>query len=178
MFGTQSNRNKRIMRNLHLMVDGVALRRCRLCLSLLGLVSLAACSTATPDNPTLTIRTSPEYATISPLNGGWRSISPATVNFDNPVRDSGTGCFVVSGFRATWLSGAVESTPSRINLCGNYSSYEQVINRPSNAPGLDHDLTFAGQQAAASAAQRQRSFDAWSDAAGVWGKVLGQKLAQ
>ena len=170
------------MRGFHQMLDGVVCNSRRSCFALLGLGSLAACAMATPGNPSLSIRTSPEYATISPLGGGWRSDSPATVYLVKPVRDAESGCFIVGGFSATWLSGAVGSTPPRVSLCGGHVSYELVIQRPSDAPGLDYDLAFAMQQAAqqrAYAAETQRAIDDnWADTAYTLGGALGRSLAR
>ena len=166
------------MRRFHQIIDGVVCNSRRFCVPPLGLGLLAACAMATPGSPSLTIRTSPEYATIGPLGGGWRSDSPATVDLEKPVRDADSGCFIVGGFRATWLSGAVGSTSPRVSLCGDHVSYELVIQRPSEAPGLDYDLAFAAQQKAY-AAEKQRANDArWGDVAEAWGRVLGRSLAQ
>lgn len=79
------------------------------------------------------------------------------------------GCYLVKGFTAKWVSGAT-STMSPIRLCGsNTDTYNITINRGSDHPDLEKDLTFAlqvqnmlAQQQQAQAAQNAAFAQMWS----------------
>lgn len=66
-----------------------------------------------------------------------------------------SGCAVVRGFKAQWVSGAVSSTAENISLCGNLDSYVITIPRDPNAADLAKDMEFALRLSTANAAQRQ-----------------------
>jgi hypothetical protein len=100
---------------------------------------LGAC--ATPDNPAITVYTSPAAATVT--HSGMSQSSPATFYFQRPAGDA---CWNVSGFTARWLSGATASTGPSVQLCGRSAFYEITIERPQDAPGLDYDIQAAYDQ--------------------------------
>lgn len=108
---------------------------------------------------TLTVHTQPTGAYITEAEtGASGGISPAVFYYNpqtlNYYRDS-SGCFVVKGMTAKWVSGAT-ATVNPIRLCGlNFEDYAITINRPADHPDLEKDLQFALQVQALLAQQQQ-----------------------
>lgn len=135
---------------------------------------LAICLTGCATHSTLTVYSQPSGAYITESSTGKAyGIAPITVKYDakamNSYKDA-SGCFVVKGFEAKWVSGATTSSQPTIKLCGsNTGAYTYQLTRDKNAPDLDRDLDFAlrqsavrAQQAQAQAVQDSAAIQAWS----------------
>lgn len=129
-----------------------------------GLLLEGCALSPTPENPSLTVHTSPEAATIVEVGSGIRYSSPAVFNYQRPAPG---GCLEIRGFVAHWISGATARTDATLKLCGNSASYQITIDRPRGTPGLEYDI----QEARAKAYQE-------SAANGELGRTLGQALGR
>ena len=109
---------------------------------------------------TLTVSSQPTGAYITETETGKAiGTAPTVVYYDSKAmaqnKDS-SGCFLVKGFNAQWVSGATATSPSAIRLCGSTTgAYTFQFSRDSYAPGLDKDLEFALRQDSVRAQQRQ-----------------------
>ena len=92
----------------------------------------------------LTVHTEPQGALLVEQGTGAQYLSPAVVTYEvtEPHRAS-DGCFHVLPFVAHWASGATAGSSDLIPLCGNYTSWTLMIERPAGAPGLEQDLAAA-----------------------------------
>jgi hypothetical protein len=123
----------------------------------------------------ITVTSSPDGAYIiseGPVTG----LVPVEAFWDKKTLDAlgrdENGCFLLQGFTATWVSGAVTSVPI-LRHCDKSTdgNYNFVMSRDMNAPGLDKDLQFAlqvqnlrVQKAQADAAQAMAYASMWSAA--------------
>lgn len=117
---------------------------------------LSGCAT----HSTLTVSSQPSGAYITEIGSGKAyGVTPIVVKYDSKAisgyKDA-TGCYLVRGFDAKWISGASATSGQSIRLCGsNISAYTYHFNRNTNAPGLDKDIDFAMKQSALRAQQQQ-----------------------
>ncbi len=130
----------------------------------LTLLAVLAAASAACSPLTVTFHSDPEgatlYANASQTNFG---ATPVTLHY-KPSRAflAGTGCDVFQGAMARWPSGATAAVSS-LRLCPQDGRRQQItLVRPSNAPGLDHDISAAfrqqelAQQAEAAETERRR----------------------
>ncbi len=122
----------------------------------LSLAFLVGCAS---DPTRMTIGTQPPGGYITQIGSGTAfGVAPVSISYTKPdllrFRDQ-TGCSLVKGFRAQWVSGATSSTSENVRLCRNLDDYNITIDRDASAPGLEKDLDFALRIAAANAQQRQ-----------------------
>jgi hypothetical protein len=117
---------------------------------------------------TLQVHTQPAGAYITQTSGAVLGASPVASQYLRSElkkhRDS-TGCALVQGFSAQWVSGATATSEPTIRLCGSHDTFTTTIARSASAPGLDKDLEFALRLTGANAAQRQAG--AIEDATGL-----------
>ena len=117
---------------------------------------------------TLQVHTQPAGAYITQTSGAALGASPVAAQYLRAElkkhRDS-SGCSLVQGFNAQWVSGATASSEPTIRLCGSHDTFTTTIARSASAPGLDKDLEFALRLTGANAAQRQAG--AIEDATGL-----------
>ena len=111
------------------------------------------------DRAALNIYSEPEGAYITNKQGQPIGVAPVTAYFMSDVlkkyKDQ-SGCYLVNGFNAQWVSGARATTADTIRLCGEVNvSYDQRIIRNMNEPGLDKDLEFAMKVNSTRAQQQQ-----------------------
>lgn len=138
--------------------------------SLVLVATLSGCASQS----TLTVVSQPAGAYITETETGKAiGTAPTVVYYDSKAltqyKDS-SGCFLVKGFNAQWVSGATATSPSLIRLCGSTSgAYTYQFSRDSNAPGLEKDLDFAmrqdsvrAQQQQSQAIQNAAAIQAWS----------------
>jgi len=117
---------------------------------------LMGCAT----HSTLTVTSQPSGANISEIGtGATFGVAPVVIRYDEKeisAYKDGSGCYLVKGFRANWVSGATASSEPRIRLCGSSTgTYTFNFSRDINAEGLDKDLDFAMRQSAVRAQQAQ-----------------------
>lgn len=120
------------------------------------ILALAGCASQS----SLTVISQPSGAYITETETGKaQGTAPIVVYYDSKAMSQykdASGCFLVKGFDARWVSGATASSPSSIRLCGSSSgAYTYQFSRDSSAPGLDKDLDFALRQDAVRAQQQQ-----------------------
>lgn len=86
------------------------------------------------------IHSAPEGALIHPLNSAATYTAPVRLTYtvSNANKD-GTGCFLVSGFDATWQSGAQASVPV-FHICEGLSF---TVQRPVSIAGIEIDYAYA-----------------------------------
>lgn len=124
--------------------------------SLVIVVVLSGCASQS----TLTVSSQPAGAFITESGTGKAiGTAPTVVYYDSKAmsqyKDS-SGCFLVKGFNAQWVSGATSASPTSIRLCGSSSgAYTYHFSRDPFAPGLEKDLEFAMRQDAVRAQQQQ-----------------------
>lgn len=133
--------------------------------SIIFAIFLSGCAT----HSNLTVVSQPSGAYITEVGTGKAyGTAPVTVRYDAKAMASikdASGCYLVRGFEAKWVSGAVATTPS-IRLCGaSTGNYTYQFSRDSNVPGLEKDLDFAMKQSALRAQQQQAQ--AIQDAAAI-----------
>lgn len=120
----------------------------------------------------LAVSTQPLGGYVSEQSGGSvAGTAPLVIAYDPEMllghKDS-SGCFLVKGLEARWVSGAVTRTESPIRLCGSPSgSYTYRLNRDPSHPGLDRDLQFAAQLSGLAAQQAQANAAAYGAAAAL-----------
>ena len=122
----------------------------------------------------LTVISQPSGAYITETETGkTHGTAPIVVYYDSKAMSQykdASGCFLVKGFDARWVSGATATSPPSIRLCGSSSgAYTYQFSRDSYAPGLDKDLDFAmrqdsvrAQQQQSQAIQNAAAIQAWS----------------
>jgi len=109
----------------------------------------------------LTVLSQPEGAYITEIRTGKSfGMAPIAVVY-NPAEleqnKNSEGCYMVGGFEARWVSGAI-SIVDPIKLCGsNVGSYNIGFNRNPSHPGLEKDLQFVIQLQTLRAQQQQAS---------------------
>lgn len=111
------------------------------------------------DTVLLYVHTQPPGAYVTETATGMAlGASPAVANYSRASlkgHKDKTGCSIVKGFRAQWVSGATATTDDLIRLCGSSDSYNITIPRSPSDPGLEKDLEFSMRMQTANAAQRQ-----------------------
>jgi hypothetical protein len=117
---------------------------------------LAGCAS---DRAELVVYSQPEGAYITNKQGQALGVAPVTIYWMSDViknyKDK-SGCYLVGGVDAQWVSGARATTGDTIRLCGESNgSYNQKITRNSNDAGLDKDLDFAMKVNSSRALQQQ-----------------------
>jgi hypothetical protein len=122
---------------------------------------------------TLTLYSQPSGAYITELGTGTvYGIAPVVVQYDSKTLSASkdaSGCSLVRGFEAKWVSGATTSSPS-IRLCTNSNNaFNYQLSRDANAPGLEADLDFAMRQGALRAQQQQAEAIQNAAAIQAWG---------
>lgn len=124
-------------------------------IALLSIAFLVGCAS---DPTRMTINTQPAGGYITEIGSGSAfGIAPVSVQYvksNLKVRDQ-TGCAIVRGFRAQWVSGATSSTTESVRLCKNLDDYAITIDRDPSTPGFEKDMDFALKIATANAQQRQ-----------------------
>jgi len=140
----------------------------RIIVILIASILFSGCAT----QASLSINSQPEGAYITEVETGKPfGMAPVAVVYDPAtlnLHKSTEGCFMVNGFEARWVSGAV-TTLNPIKLCGsNVDSYSISLNRDSSHPGLDKDLQFAIQLQTLRAQQQQAQASKDSAAAALW----------
>lgn len=122
----------------------------------------------------LTVISQPSGAYITETETGKAyGTAPIVVYYDSKAMSQykdASGCFLVKGFDARWVSGATAVSPSSIRLCGSSSgAYTYQFSRDTSVPGLDRDLEFAmrldsvrAQQQQSQAMQNAAAIQAWS----------------
>lgn len=118
-------------------------------------VSLVGCASS---HVQLQVNTQPPGAYITEANGTVLGAGPVLTQYPRESlkkHKDATGCFVVKGFNAQWVSGATATTAPTLRLCGTNELYNITITRNTSDPGLDKDLEFALRMSTAGAAQRQ-----------------------
>ena len=130
--------------------------------TLIALMSLfiMGCGSIDPDKARVTIHTSPEGAMLYEGDVAW-GIAPQTRIYQGA---KGATTVKMRTITAIWPSGARKNFSSRIELGGEW---ETTISRPSDAPGLNIDLSHAAKIRAAEA-QRQAA-DSAAAAAYIFG---------
>lgn len=128
-----------------------------------ALASLAAFSLMTgcaSNYASLIIHSQPPGAYVTADGTGMGiGVTPATAYWERGVleragKDS-RGCYLVSGFKAQWVSGASTEIPP-VPLChGIAEGYSITVSRNPAVPGLDKDLQFALQIQTMLAQQQQ-----------------------
>jgi hypothetical protein len=111
-------------------------------LVLAAAVILSSCAgIPTKQNPQLTIYTNPGYAMVYQDGTNLSGIAPVSLTYALTPENLAVQCVTVNHFTVVWPSGARTRTDAQ--LCGQLSSYQLVIERPENAPGLDGDIHHA-----------------------------------
>ncbi|WP_408595583.1 hypothetical protein [Limnohabitans sp.] len=121
-------------------------------------------------NQSLTLLSQPSGAYITELGTGKvYGVAPLVVQYDGKAMTAhkdASGCYLVKGFEAKWVSGATSSSPPTIRLCASSTNaYNYQFSRDANTPGLEKDLDFAMRQSAVRAQQQQAK--AIQDAAAI-----------
>jgi hypothetical protein len=124
------------------------------------LAILVALITGCATQSTLTVSSQPSGAQITEIGTGTTfGVAPVVLRYDEKElskRKDASGCYIVNGLRANWVSGATTSSETRIRLCGSRTGdYTYHLSRDMSAEGLDKDLDFAMRQSAVSAQQAQ-----------------------
>lgn len=151
-------------------------KKIRIIIFVIGL-SVSGCMKAT-----LQVTTNPSGALVTELNGNAQGISPAKFSYDFKNEDmKSDGCFHVNGFKATWPSGASNSTDI-LRLCPKGGlDFTVNIQRPTSYPGLDVDLanSYQAQQLQIQKEQyQQQQMDRFNDSAANLGYGLGRVLSK
>ncbi len=120
------------------------------------LLFLTGCAT----HSTLTVSSQPSGAYITEIASGKAyGLTPFVVKYDAKAMTGykdATGCYLVRGFDAKWISGASATSGQTIRLCGgNTGAYTYQFSRDTNTPGLEKDIDFAMKQSAIRAQQQQ-----------------------
>ena len=108
----------------------------------------------------ITIYSNPEAASLSTA-GGEQQLGRAPVVFIFDTRDleaarSASGCFYLQGIEAVWESGAIQAAEA-IEICDtDRQHYEVMLQRPTDALGLQQDLDFARNLRAADLEEHRR----------------------
>lgn len=142
----------------------------------------------------LTVDSSPRGAMILGNGSAGYYASPQIFYYQsgNQNVNPKTGCMIVQGFQARWKSGATASSPSPIELCGNFAAWTVIIKRPPDHPNMEEDLVaeseylelqrnlqYEQQRSAVLEQQRQeeqsraRARENWSNNAKDFGYLLG-----
>jgi len=121
---------------------------------------LVALLTGCATHSTLTVTSQPSGAYITETGTGTAyGVTPVAIRYDAKALSAhkdASGCYLVKGINATWVSGATTSSEPTLRLCGsNTGTYEYILNRNMNSEGLDKDLDFAMRQSAVRAQQAQ-----------------------
>lgn len=124
-------------------------------------VFCAACANKTE----LIFISEPMGASLSELRTGtYIGSTPITIQYDlDEVADiDGEGCYVLSGVRALWSSGATEQM-SQLRLCDIHRhGYTVNLVRPESYPNLEEDIVIA-KELQYSSSYRRRSIGASSN---------------
>lgn len=123
-------------------------------------ILLAALLTGCASNSVLLyVHTQPPGAYVSEKTSGTAfGVSPVAVTYTRAGlkgHKDKTGCSIVKGFDARWVSGATAASEETIRLCGGSDAYNITIQRNPAAPGLEQDLDFSLRMQNANAVQRQ-----------------------
>ena len=130
----------------------------------------------------VTVDSNPKGAVVWEEGAENFRIAPAHWSFDLEKQIVGPkiGCKVVKGFHAQWQSGATASTRSPLNICGDGNQWTVTMQRPSNHPNLEIDLSVEQQflfKQQLELVKRQREQEAidenWSELAETLGYSFG-----
>lgn len=125
---------------------------------LLLFAPLLACLGGCATDKTLWVYSEPQGAYITQLNAPTSgAMAPASIHYEisQLQNKDATGCSLVRGVEAHWVSGATARTQPAIRLCGNRDTYSITLSRDSSYPDLDKDLQFALQLQSTIAQQQQ-----------------------
>lgn len=106
----------------------------------------------------LQVNTQPAGAYVTEVSSGSAfGVGPVLVQYPREAltQKDATGCSLVKGFNAQWVSGATATTGPSVRLCGSEELYGITLTRNTSDPGLDKDMEFALRAATAGTAQRQ-----------------------
>ncbi len=126
----------------------------------LGLIALLIGSTGCATQTVLTVYSQPAGAYVSEIGTSAAfGIAPTTVVYSsNQLKQNGrdpTGCYVLRGLQAKWVSGATASIEP-VQVCGSSTgNYHITLVRDQSSPDLEKDLHFALQVEATRAQQQQ-----------------------
>lgn len=149
----------------------------------------AALSGCSAPQYVVNVSATPPGATLTQHDGSQLGEAPTYLTYQHDPLFVSNGCMLVQGVTATWTSGAKASTAPTLRLCnGAAYQYRFHVNleRPKTAPGLDTDLDVAKmiiQQRLDAATlreqqrivQEQQALQAWAEAAGALGYLLGSQ---
>ncbi|WP_444904574.1 hypothetical protein ACJJIU_06750 [Microbulbifer sp. CnH-101-E] len=141
-------------------------------IKIICMISLLSILCGCSNQATMVIFSQPEGAYITEIDTEKPyGMTPVSVVY-NPDALEGhidsEGCYLVKGFRAQWVSGAI-SIVDPIKLCGSATGeYNISINRQSSHANLDKDLQFALQLQAIRAQQQQANAAQNSAIAALW----------
>lgn len=133
-------------------------------------IALAGCASYS-----VNVASSPDGATLWWQNGAQIGATPQTLSFEHDPKYVNGNCFQVHGVTAVWTSGATRHSLSPLRLCNGPGDYYLRLDRPGDAPGLQTDLRIAEMRARQRALQEQQALEAWGEAAGALGYVLGSQ---
>ena len=123
-------------------------------------LTLVAFLTGCATHSTLTVLSQPSGAYITEAGTGTAyGVTPVVISYDAKAlsaHKNASGCYLVKGMNATWVSGVTTSSEPTLRLCGSSTgTYEILLSRNMNAEGLDKDLDFAMRQSAVKAQNAQ-----------------------
>ncbi|WP_444941908.1 hypothetical protein ACJJI3_06485 [Microbulbifer sp. ZKSA004] len=129
---------------------------------------LCGCST----QATMVIFSQPEGAYITEIGTEKPyGMTPISVVYNPDALEryvDSEGCYLVKGFQAQWVSGAI-SIVDPIKLCGSATgTYNISLNRQSSHANLDKDLQFALQLQSIRTQQQQANAAQDSAVAALW----------
>jgi len=136
------------------------------------LIVVIAIFTGCATQASLTVLSQPEGAYITEVETGKSfGMAPIVVVYAPAAlsqHKNPEGCYMVKGFEARWVSGAV-STIKPIKLCGSsVGRYNISLNRDPSHPGLEKDLQFVLQLQTMRAQQQQAQAAKNAAAAALW----------
>jgi hypothetical protein len=111
---------------------------------------------------TLVVYSQPSAAYILNKNGEPLGTAPVKINYNSEqlkrYKDA-SGCFLVQGVNAVWVSGSRNNSNENIRLCGAADGvFNFTINRRMSDDGLDKDMDFAMRADALRAQQEPQIF--------------------
>ena len=135
-------------------------------------LSISGCATTY----TLTVHSIPEGSVLSWQGGGRIGETPYKIYYTHDERYMQNGCLRAHGITATWVSGAQAASSPQLLLCSLEN--EITLNRPTEAPGLVHDIRHAELLAQQRFIAEQRATEQMVEAAREAGEALGTLLSQ
>lgn len=124
-------------------------------ISVFACIILVGCATSLKPNQVLiTFNSEPPGAMIYDGEKAW-GIAPIKLVFSANEYVMRAGYADQNGFYAMWPSGAKSKKGGRVNV--GQGSQQFTFSRPSDAPGLDKDLTYAAQLRQIEASEEQAS---------------------